>query len=86
MYIIFVLLLFISLYVCAYLNKLLMIVLCSQFLLAVSRRFGDDYLTHIMLPVFSVAVGEDADLAYFPSTSQSKVKGRNLCWYICCPF
>ncbi|XP_071710205.1 uncharacterized protein [Rutidosis leptorrhynchoides] len=46
----------------------------SSFLLAVSKRFGDDYLTHIMLPVFSVAVGEDADLAYFPSASQSKVK------------
>ncbi|KAI3785242.1 hypothetical protein L1987_44357 [Smallanthus sonchifolius] len=46
----------------------------STFLLAVSKRFGDDYLTHIMLPVFLVAVGDDADLAYFPSTSQPKVK------------
>ncbi|MFS7973434.1 putative transcription factor interactor and regulator LisH family [Helianthus anomalus] len=46
----------------------------SSFLLAVSKRFGDDYLTHIMLPVFLVAVGDDADLACFPSTSQPKVK------------
>ncbi|KAI7749021.1 hypothetical protein M8C21_009927, partial [Ambrosia artemisiifolia] len=46
----------------------------SSFLLAVSKRFGDDYLTHIMLPVFLVAVGDDADLACFPLTSQSKVK------------
>ncbi|KAK1433234.1 hypothetical protein QVD17_10143 [Tagetes erecta] len=46
----------------------------SLFLLAVSKRFGDDYLTHIMLPVFLVAVGDDADLACFPLTSQPKVK------------
>ncbi|XP_076960727.1 uncharacterized protein LOC143637161 isoform X2 [Bidens hawaiensis] len=46
----------------------------STFLLAVSKRFGDDYLTHIMLPVFFMAVGDDADLACFPSTSQPKVK------------
>ncbi|KAD4888387.1 hypothetical protein E3N88_20460 [Mikania micrantha] len=46
----------------------------SSFLLAVSKRFGDDYLTHVMLPVFLVAVGDDADLACFPSTSQPKIK------------
>ena len=47
-----------------------------QFLLAVSERFGDSYLTHIMLPVFLVAVGESADLAFFPSTVHSRVKGK----------
>lgn len=47
-----------------------------QFLLAVSERFGDPYLTHIMLPVFLVAVGESADLAFFPSTIHSRVKGK----------
>ncbi|XP_076882453.1 uncharacterized protein LOC143530932 [Bidens hawaiensis] len=46
----------------------------STFLLAVSKRFGDDYLTHIMLPVFFMAVGDIADLTCFPSTSQPKVK------------
>ncbi|KAL8231137.1 hypothetical protein R6Q57_000915 [Mikania cordata] len=46
----------------------------SSFLLAVSKRFGDDYLTHVMLPVFLVAVGDDADLACFPSSSQPKIK------------
>lgn len=57
-------------------------ILSSQFLLAVSKRFGDDYLTNIMLPVFLVAVGDDAaDLACFPSTSQPKVKGSASHWF-----
>ncbi|XP_023547428.1 lisH domain and HEAT repeat-containing protein KIAA1468 homolog isoform X1 [Cucurbita pepo subsp. pepo] len=47
----------------------------TRFLLAVSERFGDSYLTHIMLPVFLVAVGESADLAFFPSTVHSRIKG-----------
>ncbi|KAK9048949.1 hypothetical protein SSX86_032086 [Deinandra increscens subsp. villosa] len=46
----------------------------STFLLAVSKRLGDDYLTHIMLPIFFVAVGGDANLACFPSAAQPKVK------------
>nr|XP_043616992.1 RAB11-binding protein RELCH isoform X2 [Erigeron canadensis] len=46
----------------------------SSFLLAVSNRFGDEYLTHIMLPIFLVAVGDKADLACFPSTTKAKVK------------
>ncbi|KAL4582500.1 hypothetical protein LXL04_007050 [Taraxacum kok-saghyz] len=46
----------------------------SSFLLAVSGRFGDDYLTHIILPLFFVAVGDNADLSCFPSTSQPKIK------------
>ncbi|KAI3500154.1 hypothetical protein L1887_35971 [Cichorium endivia] len=46
----------------------------SSFLLAVSKRFGDDYLTHIILPLFLVAVGDNADLSCFPSTSQPKIK------------
>ncbi|XP_024983065.1 lisH domain and HEAT repeat-containing protein KIAA1468 homolog isoform X2 [Cynara cardunculus var. scolymus] len=47
----------------------------SSFLLAVSGRFGDDYLTHVMLPIFLVAVGDSAGLACFPPTAQSKVQG-----------
>lgn len=46
----------------------------SSFLLAVSKRFGDEYLTHIILPLFLVAVGDNADLSCFPSTSQPKIK------------
>ncbi|GFY86766.1 HEAT repeat-containing protein [Actinidia rufa] len=47
----------------------------TKFLLAVSERFGDDYLTHIMLPVFLVAVGDNADFTFFPSTIQSRIRG-----------
>lgn len=47
----------------------------TKFLLALSEHFGDSYLTHIMLPVFLVAVGDDADLTFFPSTIQSRIKG-----------
>ncbi|KAG2710751.1 hypothetical protein I3843_04G042100 [Carya illinoinensis] len=47
----------------------------TKFLLAVSEQFGDSYLTHIMLPVFLVAVGDDADLTFFPSRVQSRIKG-----------
>lgn len=46
-----------------------------QFLLAVSESFGDDYLTHIMLPVFLVAVGDNADFKFLPSTIQSRIRG-----------
>ncbi|XP_057491573.1 LOW QUALITY PROTEIN: uncharacterized protein LOC130777300 [Actinidia eriantha] len=47
----------------------------TKFLLAVSERFGDDYLTHIMLPVFLVAVGDNADFTFLPSTIQSRIRG-----------
>lgn len=47
----------------------------TKFLLAVSERFGDSYLTHIMLPVFLVAIGDNADLTFFPSTIHSVIKG-----------
>ncbi|KAI4346926.1 hypothetical protein L6164_007789 [Bauhinia variegata] len=47
----------------------------SKFLLAVSGEFGDSYLTHIMEPVFLIAVGEDADLNFFPSTIHSRIRG-----------
>ncbi|KAF5181624.1 Rab11-binding protein relch-like protein [Thalictrum thalictroides] len=47
----------------------------TKFLLAVSKLFGDHYLTHIMWPVFLVAVGDDADLSFFPSSIQSRNKG-----------
>uniref|UniRef100_A0A3Q7FA41 LisH domain-containing protein n=1 Tax=Solanum lycopersicum TaxID=4081 RepID=A0A3Q7FA41_SOLLC len=46
-----------------------------QFLLAVSDLLGEPYLTHIMLPVFLVAVGDDGDLSYFPATCQSRIRG-----------
>ncbi|GLU10753.1 hypothetical protein SLE2022_275380 [Rubroshorea leprosula] len=47
----------------------------TKFLLAVSKRFGDSYLTHIMLPVFLVAVGDNADLTLIPSSLHSRIKG-----------
>ncbi|KAL6125678.1 hypothetical protein ACLB2K_073733 [Fragaria x ananassa] len=47
----------------------------TRFLLAVSELYGDFYLTHIMLPVFLIAIGEDAQLTYFPSSSHSKIEG-----------
>ncbi|XWS75503.1 hypothetical protein CRYUN_Cryun01aG0094900 [Craigia yunnanensis] len=47
----------------------------TKFLLAVSECFGDSYLTHIMLPVFLVAVGDDADLTFFPPNIHSRIKG-----------
>lgn len=47
----------------------------TRFLLAVSDLLGEPYLTHIMLPVFLVAVGDDGDLSYFPATYQSRIRG-----------
>lgn len=49
-----------------------------QFLLAVSEQFGDSYLTYLMLPVFLVAVGDNADLTYFPLTIHSRIKGKGF--------
>ncbi|KAF9593650.1 hypothetical protein IFM89_024467 [Coptis chinensis] len=45
----------------------------TKFLLAVSKLFGDHYLTDIMLPVFLVAVGDNATLKAFPSSIQSRI-------------
>ncbi|CAN8300117.1 unnamed protein product [Cochlearia groenlandica] len=48
----------------------------TKFLLAVSERFGGFYLTHIELPVFLVAVGDDeADLQLLPSAIHPRIKG-----------
>ncbi|XP_043695775.1 RAB11-binding protein RELCH homolog isoform X2 [Telopea speciosissima] len=47
----------------------------TKFLLAVSESFGDHYLTHIMLPIFLVAVGDTYDLKSFPQTIRSRIKG-----------
>ncbi|XP_021296413.1 lisH domain and HEAT repeat-containing protein KIAA1468 [Herrania umbratica] len=47
----------------------------TKFLLAVSEHFGDAYLTHIILPVFLVAVGDDADLTFFPPNIHLRIKG-----------
>ncbi|KAL0378044.1 UNVERIFIED_CONTAM: RAB11-binding protein RELCH [Sesamum radiatum] len=48
----------------------------TKFLLAVAEQFGEPYLTHIMLPVFLVAVGDDADLKFFPFKAQSELRGN----------
>ncbi|KAE8726719.1 KIAA1468-like protein [Hibiscus syriacus] len=47
----------------------------TKFLLAVSECFGDSYLTHIMLPVFLVAIGDEGDLMFFPPNVHSRIKG-----------
>ena len=47
-----------------------------QFLLSVSETFGESYMTCIMLPVFLTAVGDDADLTFFPSAIHSRIKGN----------
>ncbi|MBA0847564.1 hypothetical protein Goshw_019960 [Gossypium schwendimanii] len=47
----------------------------TKFLLAVSECFGDSYLIHIMLPVFLIAIGDDADLTFFPPSIHSRIKG-----------
>lgn len=49
----------------------------TKYLLAVSGRYGKDYLEHIMLPVFLVAAGDidSGDFTYFPLSTQSKVRG-----------
>ncbi|XP_019452090.1 PREDICTED: lisH domain and HEAT repeat-containing protein KIAA1468 [Lupinus angustifolius] len=47
----------------------------SKFLLSVSQWFGDCYTTCIMLPVFLIAVGDDANLTYFPSAIHSRIRG-----------
>ncbi|KAG2300382.1 hypothetical protein Bca52824_036854 [Brassica carinata] len=50
---------------------------------AVSERFGSSYLTHIELPAFLVAVGDDeADLRFLPSAIHPKDKRpetKNCC-------
>ncbi|XP_078153215.1 HEAT repeat-containing protein isoform X2 [Carex rostrata] len=48
-----------------------------KYLLNVSERYGKDYMEHIMLPVFLVAVGDgdSADLTFLPLAIQSRVKG-----------
>ncbi|XP_047152921.1 RAB11-binding protein RELCH homolog isoform X1 [Vigna umbellata] len=47
----------------------------SKFLIVVSESFGDSYNTCIMLPVFLIAIGDDADLAFLPTSIHSKIKG-----------
>lgn len=48
-----------------------------QFLLAVSENFGDQYVIHMLLPVFLEAMGDHADLTLFPSSIQSRIKGMS---------
>ncbi|KAK8669609.1 hypothetical protein V6N13_107034 [Hibiscus sabdariffa] len=47
----------------------------TKFLLAVSERFGESYSTHIMIPIFLVAVGDSADLTFFPPCIHSRIQG-----------
>ncbi|WJX82614.1 hypothetical protein P8452_65349 [Trifolium repens] len=47
----------------------------SKFLLSVSECFGESYATCIMLPVFLTAVGDDADLTFFPTAIHSRIIG-----------
>ncbi|XP_021763619.1 lisH domain and HEAT repeat-containing protein KIAA1468 homolog [Chenopodium quinoa] len=47
----------------------------AKFLLAVSEQYGDCYLTHIMLPVFLISIGDNADLTFFPSSILPKIEG-----------
>ena len=46
-----------------------------QLLLRVSEFYGEAYLTHIVLPVFLLAVGDDGDLTYFPQNTHDKIIG-----------
>ncbi|CAL9084218.1 unnamed protein product [Musa textilis] len=49
----------------------------TKYLLDVSEFFGEQYLVHIMLPVFLIAVGngDGADLTFFPLSMKSRIKG-----------
>ncbi|CAL9160768.1 uncharacterized protein LOC103980791 isoform X1 [Musa acuminata AAA Group] len=49
----------------------------TRYLLDVSEFFGEQYLVHIMLPVFLIAVGngDGADLTFFPLSMKSRIKG-----------
>ncbi|XP_042500230.1 RAB11-binding protein RELCH-like isoform X2 [Macadamia integrifolia] len=47
----------------------------TKFLLVISESFGDHYLTHIMLPIFFVAVGDTYNLKSLPQAIRSRIKG-----------
>ncbi|XP_047954167.1 RAB11-binding protein RELCH [Salvia hispanica] len=47
----------------------------TKFLREVVDHFGEPYLTHILLPLFLVAVGDDADFKSFPPKARSKIRG-----------
>lgn len=46
----------------------------TRILLQVSHLFGECYLSHVMLPVFLVAVGDNDDLTFLPTKSKSRIK------------
>ena len=60
-----------------------MLIMFMQFSLTVSQQYGDCYLTNIMLPVFMVSVGDNADLNFFPTAAQLKIKGLSHSFRIC---
>ncbi|XP_039039238.1 RAB11-binding protein RELCH-like [Hibiscus syriacus] len=47
----------------------------TNFLLAVSEHFGESYSKHVMVPIFMVAVGDAADLTFFPPYIHSRIEG-----------
>lgn len=47
----------------------------TKFLLEVSGYYGEAYLTHVMLPVFLVAVGDEGDLTYFSQATLPRLSG-----------
>ncbi|KAL3527015.1 hypothetical protein ACH5RR_011671 [Cinchona calisaya] len=47
----------------------------TKFLIGVSEFYGEAYLTHIVLPIFLLAVGDDGDLTYFPQTARARIRG-----------
>ncbi|CAI9110642.1 OLC1v1010704C1 [Oldenlandia corymbosa var. corymbosa] len=46
----------------------------TKFLLRVAQCYGELHLTHIVLPVFLVGVGDDGDLTYFPQAVQARIR------------
>ncbi|CAH9132432.1 unnamed protein product [Cuscuta epithymum] len=46
----------------------------TRILLEVSHHFGEYYLSHIMLPVFLVSVGDSGDLTFLPTKFKSRMK------------
>ncbi|CAN6445973.1 unnamed protein product [Victoria cruziana] len=47
----------------------------TKFLWSACDLFGDQYVNHIMLPIFLLAVGDVADFSIFPSVLHSRIKG-----------
>ncbi|GAA0139144.1 hypothetical protein LIER_00753 [Lithospermum erythrorhizon] len=46
----------------------------TRFLLMISDKFGESYLTHVMLPELLIAVGDNSDSSFFPVTAQPRLR------------